>query len=129
MTFVDGPGSELATAVDTLMRKGRTPSLSLAVVDRAGQLFASGYGSADLSRALPATQSTEYLWFSMSKIVTATAALALSDAGRLDLDAPAHEYVDYLRTKGTRQPSTRQLLTHTAGLANPLPLRWAHPAG
>jgi CubicO group peptidase (beta-lactamase class C family) len=129
MTFADGPGSELATAVDTLMRKGRIPGLSVAVVHREEQLFARGYGSADLSRALPATQSTEYLWFSMSKIVTATAALALSDAGRLDLDAPAHEYVDYLRAKGTRQPSTRQLLTHTAGLANPLPLRWAHPAG
>ena len=65
----------------------------------------------------------------MTKIVTATAALRLADEGRLDLDAPAADYVDYLRAHGRRQPTVRQLLTHTAGLANPLPIRWAHTAG
>ena len=39
----------------------------------------------------PATASTSYLWFSMSKIVTATAAFRLFDEGRLDLNAPADQ--------------------------------------
>jgi CubicO group peptidase (beta-lactamase class C family) len=65
----------------------------------------------------------------MTKIVTATAALRLADEGRLDLDAPVREYVDYLRAPGNRQPTVRQMLTHTAGLGNPLPIRWAHLAG
>jgi CubicO group peptidase (beta-lactamase class C family) len=64
----------------------------------------------------------------MTKIVTATAALRLADEGRLHLDAPVREYVDYLRAPGNRQPTVRQLLTHTAGLGNPLPIRWAHLA-
>ena len=64
----------------------------------------------------------------MTKIVTATAALRLAEEGRLDLDAPVGEYVDYLQAPGRGNPSVRQLLTHTAGLGNPLPIRWAHPA-
>jgi CubicO group peptidase (beta-lactamase class C family) len=61
--------------------------------------------------------------------VTATAALRLADEGRLDLSAPVGAYVDFLRAPGSTQPTVRQLLTHTAGLGNPLPIRWAHPAG
>ena len=63
----------------------------------------------------------------MSKIVTATAANRLVDEGRLDLFAPADEYVDYLRVPGT--PNVGQLLNHTAGFGNPMPIRWVHPAG
>ena len=116
-------------AVTTLMTGGRVPGLSLAVVDRDRLLFAAGFGAADLASTTPATPSTAYLWFSMSKIVTATAALSLAEDGRLDLDAPVGEYVDYLRAPGPRQPTVRQLLNHTSGLANPLPIRWAHLAG
>ena len=91
-------------------------------------LLAAGYGLADLATNTTATTSTSYLWFSMSKIVTATAALRLADEGRLDLDAPAGEYIGYLRAPGTTTPSVGQLLNHTAGLGNPLPIRWVHPA-
>jgi CubicO group peptidase (beta-lactamase class C family) len=96
------------------------------VVNRDGVLLAGGYGTADRLANTPATASTAYLWFSMTKIVTATAALRLADDGRLDLTAPVDEYVGYLKAPGSDQPSVRQLLNHTAGLANPLPIRWAH---
>ncbi len=116
-------------AVDTLMTTGRVPGLSLAVVSPDQLLLAGGFGSADLASRAPATASTSYLWFSMSKIVTATAAMRLADEGRLDLDAPACEYVAALRHPGSVQPTVRQLLDHTSGLANPMPVRWAHAAG
>lgn len=125
----DVVSSRLQAAVRALMHQARVPGLSIAVVDRDRLLFAAGFGAADLASARPATPDTAYLWFSMTKIVTATAALRLADEGRLDLDAPAADYVDYLRAPGPRQPTVRQLLTHTAGLANPLPIRWAHAAG
>ncbi len=116
------------SAVSTLMTSGRVPGLSLAVVDRDRLLFAAGFGAADLASTTPATPSTAYLWFSMSKVVTATAALRLAEDGRLDLNAPVGEYVDYMRAPGLRQPTVRQLLNHTSGLGNPLPIRWAHVA-
>ena len=116
-------------AVTAMMRDAALPGLSIAVVRDDRLLYAGAFGSADLATGAPAATTTSYLWFSMSKIATATAALRLADEGRLDLDAPLDEYVGYLRAPGHAQPTTRQLLTHTAGLANPLPIRWVHRAG
>ena len=118
----------MTAAVTTMMRRGGVPGLSMAVVNRDRVLLAAGYGLADRAANTPATASTSYLWFSMSKIVTATAALRLVDEGRLDLKAPVGEYVGYLRVPGTTTPSVGQLLNHTAGFGNPLPIRWVHPA-
>jgi CubicO group peptidase (beta-lactamase class C family) len=126
---VTGISAGVTEAIHTMMRRSHIPGLSLAVVNRDGVLLAGGFGVADRLASRPATASTAYLWFSMTKIATATAALRLADEGRLDLDAPVGAYVDYLAAPGTTQPTVRQLLTHTAGLGNPLPLRWVHPVG
>ncbi|MDZ4091406.1 MAG: serine hydrolase domain-containing protein [Arthrobacter sp.] len=123
------PPRGVTEAVTTMMRRGAVPGLSLTVVNRDRVLLAAGYGLADRAATTPATASTSYLWFSMSKIVTATAACRLVDEGRLDLDAPVDEYVDYLRAPRTTTPNVGQLLNHTAGFGNPMPLRWVHPAG
>ena len=125
---VGTPPRGASAAVKTMMRNGGVPGVSLAVVSRDRVLLAGGWGLADRSANRSASASTAYLWFSMTKIVTATAALRLADEGRLDLDAPVTEYVDYLQAPGNRQPTVRQLLSHTAGLGNPLPIRWAHLA-
>jgi CubicO group peptidase (beta-lactamase class C family) len=108
-----------------MMQAARVPGLSIAVVDHERLLAAQGFGDARIGE-VPASPETAYLWFSMSKIVTATAAMRLADEGRLDLDAPISDYLDYPAPR--REPSTRNLLSHTAGLGNPLPLRWVHPA-
>jgi CubicO group peptidase (beta-lactamase class C family) len=115
-------------AVADMMRAGRIPGLSLAVVNRDRVLWTAGFGYAQLQDRTPATADTSYLWFSMSKIVTATAVLRLADAGAVDLDAPAGEYVPFLAQQKIR-PTVRDLLQHTAGLPDPLPIRWAHAAG
>jgi len=122
------PPAGTAAAVATMMSRSNIPGLSLAVVNRDRLCFAAGYGVAELDCNTPSTADTSYLWFSMTKIVTATAALRLADEGSLDLDAPAAEYLNGLRRRGVEQPTVRQLLSHTAGLSNPLPLRWTHPA-
>lgn len=94
------PPAGTATTVATMMRTGNIPGLSVAVVDRDRLRFAAGYGLADRAGNTPSTAATAYLWFSMTKIVTATAALRLADDGRLDLDAPAGEYLSELRPRG-----------------------------
>lgn len=119
----------VAGVVRRLMAEAGTPGLSIAVTRHDGLLYADGYGHADLATDAPARPDTGYLWFSMSKIVTATAALALAEAGDVELDAPIDRYLpgDLLpRWKG-QQPRVRQLLNHTAGFGNPPPLRWVHP--
>src|SRR4028118_1940664 len=106
------------------------PGLSVAVVKGDRVVWERGFGFADFATSAPATPSTSYLWFSMTKIVTATAIVRLAEGGKLDLDAPADEYFRGLKVVSQPTPVTvRHLLNHTSGLANPLPIRWVRPAG
>jgi CubicO group peptidase (beta-lactamase class C family) len=70
-------------------------------------------------------------WFSMTKIVSATAAMRLADGGILDLEEPIIPQVPQLARLRPRAQAeritARHLLTHSAGLANPMPIRWIHP--
>jgi len=116
------------TRVSQLMARHRLPGLTVAVTDADRLRYAEGFGHADLATRRPATADTRYLWFSMSKIATATAAMRLADEGRMDLDAPVGDLVPQYTTRSSVQPSVRQLLNHTAGAANPLPVRWVLPA-
>ena len=111
------------------MREAHVPGLSLAVVRHDRLLHAAGFGFADLAEGRPTTASTQHLWFSMSKIATATTAMHLAERGRLDLGAPIRQYVDgYPAAPVAVQPTVGQLLNHTAGVANPIPVRWVRPA-
>jgi CubicO group peptidase (beta-lactamase class C family) len=126
----DTAADRLAAVVQREMRRHHVPGLSLAVTRHDRLLHAAGYGFADIASRAPATPRTAYLWFSMSKIATATVAMAAAEAGHLDLDAPVHEYVPgYPSGPVPMQPTVRQLLNHTAGAANPLPIRWVRSAG
>jgi CubicO group peptidase (beta-lactamase class C family) len=123
------PPQDLATTITALMARRRVPGLSIAVTDSQRLLYAAGFGSSDLATGRSATADTSYLWFSMSKIVTATAALRLVDEGLLDLDAPVRTFVPtFTGPRGTADARVRNLLDHTSGLGNPLPLRWVLPA-
>jgi CubicO group peptidase (beta-lactamase class C family) len=127
---VDTAARRMAAVVQHEMRRRHVPGLSVAVTRHDRLLHAAGYGSADLATHRTATPRTAYLWFSMSKIATATMAMAAAEAGQLDLDAPVREYVPgYPAGPVPIQPTVRQLLNHTAGTANPLPIRWVRRAG
>jgi CubicO group peptidase (beta-lactamase class C family) len=106
----------------------RIPALSVAVADPARILCAVAVGHADLDGPRAAVPEDRYPWFSMTKIATATVAMQLYDEQLLDLDAPVGTYLRGYRPHPQHgHPSTRQLLTHTAGLGNPLPVRWIRP--
>lgn len=106
----------------------RIPGISIAVAGSNGIRYAGGVGFADLAQRRPASAEDQYPWFSMSKIATATAATRLHAEGAFDLDAPIGTLLPAFRAhRPNRHPTTRQLLTHTAGLGNPMPIRWVRP--
>jgi CubicO group peptidase (beta-lactamase class C family) len=108
----------------------KVPGLSVAVAKDDRVVWERGFGFASIATSTPATPSTNYLWFSMTKIVTATAVMRLAEDGNLDLDAPADEYFRGFKVVSQPVPVTvRHLLSHSSGLANPLPIRWVRPAG
>ena len=108
------------------------PGLAVIAADADGIRVEQGFGLADLGRRDDMTPQSVCNWFSMTKLVTATAVVQLADQGRLDLDAPiigSYEALAMLRPADrVRTITARHLLSHSSGLANPLPLRWVHRA-
>ncbi len=107
------------------------PGLSIAVVDADGFRATASAGSADLVSERAATPQMVCPWFSMTKIVTATLTMRLADAGRFDIDQPVSELVPAVRhlrpAADAAKITARHLLSHTGGIANPIPVSWIHP--
>src|SRR2546430_2340252 len=69
------------------------PGLAVALVDRTGAMWASGYGVADASTGRPVERRTAFEAASITKPVVALAVLALARDGMLDLDRPLDAYL------------------------------------
>ena len=65
--------------------------------------------------------------YSMSKTITAAAVLRLVETRRVGLDEPIERYLGSLQPYGPAI-TIRQLISHTSGVPNPIPLRWVHAA-
>jgi CubicO group peptidase (beta-lactamase class C family) len=108
----------------------KVPGVSAIVAEGGAIKQVASAGVADLASGAQTTADTAHLWFSMTKIVTATAAMQLVERGALNLDDPVDRFVPAFPKPRTGWPQVqvRHLLSHSAGLANPLPVRWVHPA-
>ncbi len=81
-------------------------------------------GSMDVATGRAVEATTSFHGFSVTKTLTALAVMQQVQDRALDLDAPVRELLPSMPYDG---PITvRHLLGHTAGLPNPLPLRWVH---
>lgn len=110
---------------------GTVPGVALVVVGREGIRARSATGLADLASRRPIATDMSFPWFSMTKIATATVAMRLARRGLLDLDAPVLPLAPAVRSlrpaDWAERITPRHLLQHSAGLANPIPVRWIHP--
>jgi CubicO group peptidase (beta-lactamase class C family) len=114
----------------TLVEHRISPSLAVAVVQGDDTVIAQGYGWSDLEQATAASAETVYLYCSMTKLFTATALMQLRERGLLDLDRPVRVYLpDFpLQHPSGREITVRHLLSHSSGIANPIPVSWVHLA-
>jgi CubicO group peptidase (beta-lactamase class C family) len=87
----------------------------MAIVENGDYEWAKGFGMADLENSVPATPRTLYRLASISKPITATAALVLYEKGKLNLDAPVQKYCPAFPSKEA-PITTRQLLGHLGGI-------------
>jgi serine beta-lactamase-like protein LACTB len=107
--------AQFETAIARFMAANSTPGVSVAVVENGAVEWAAGFGSADLENFVPATSHTLYRLASISKSITATAALLLWQQGKLDLDAPVQKYCSSFPQKDA-PITTRELLGHLGGI-------------
>lgn len=101
--------------IRTEMERQKIPGLSVAIVTDHRLRWAKGFGFADLENSVPASDATVYRLGSISKSITAVAALQLAERGRLDLDAPVQKYCPTFPEKPW-PITTRQLLGHLSGI-------------
>lgn len=125
-THAHGPGpSDLdAAAVREVTARvlTRWPSagVAVAVVREERPTWFHLRGVADTVTRSPVSTETVFRVGSLTKVVTAVAVLQLSEEGRIDLDAPANDYLrafQVTRARPELRPATvRHLLTHTSGI-------------
>ncbi len=101
------------------------PGLQYMVVDANGTLFEYSGGWADIQGQRLMQADTTLMVYSMTKTFTAVAILQLVEEGKINLDDEMDVYLPYTPYQG-KHITVRQLLSHTAGLPNPIPLRWIH---
>ena len=110
----------IESAANAFLAERKIPGLSLAIVVDQQLRWTGGFGLADAENAVPATAETMYRLASVSKPITATAAMQLVERGRLDLDAPIRRYVPSFPEKPW-PITTRQLLSHLGGIRHYVP--------
>ncbi len=111
---------------------GKVPGVSLLVVGPEGVRARAAVGFADLEARTPMATDLGVPWFSMTKIATATTAVRLAERGTFELDSAVLPLVPAMRSlrpaRWAERITARHLLQHSGGLANPIPVRWIHPA-
>src|SRR6185312_7080277 len=107
--------AKIESTISNFMAASKAPGMSAAVVQDGEFVWSAGFGLADLENSVPATSQTLYRLGSISKSITATAAMELWEHGKLDLDSPVQKYCPAFPQK-PRPITTRELLGHLAGI-------------
>src|SRR5258707_281674 len=77
--------TQINNRVAEFMAKTGTPGVSVAIVKDGSFIWSKGYGLSDLENNVPATDETMYRLASVSKAISSTGAMWLSEQGKLDL--------------------------------------------
>jgi len=105
--------------VPRLMEKHHVPGLAISLAKDGKQLFAKGYGYANLDTGEPVhAEETLFRIASISKLFTWIAVMQQVEEGKIDLDTDVNKYLKKFKIPDTfpDQPVTmRHLMTHTAG--------------
>jgi serine beta-lactamase-like protein LACTB, mitochondrial len=107
--------TQIEESVSKFMTSSHVPGVSLAVVENGEYEWGSGFGLADAEDNAPVSEHTLFRLASISKSLTATAAMQLWERKQLDLDAPVQKYCPSFPQKQSLI-TTRQVMGHLAGI-------------
>lgn len=125
--------AEAEAYLEELVVFGTPPGVSLVVVKDGDIVYSEGFGLADGPNNIPATPETVYRFWSVTKIMTASAILQLHEQDLLNIDDPVSDYLSYfdvIYPEDSDLPiiTIRHLLNHSSGVADPMPdiMGWMH---
>ena len=101
------------------------PGFQYIITDKYSVIYEQSSGLSDLSSGIPLSLNHTMTAFSMTKIITAIAVLQLTEQHKIELEDTLNNYFNH---PFSPRVTIRQMLNHTAGLPNPIPLKWVHLA-
>jgi CubicO group peptidase (beta-lactamase class C family) len=112
---------ELDQRIPELLNDFIVPGAAIAIIENGEVILQKGYGYSDINKGVKVTKTTGFNIGSISKTIAAWGVMKLVQEGKIDLDAPAEQYLtrwhipksDFDSDKVT----IRRLLSHTAGLS------------
>ena len=99
------------------------PGFQYVVVNSKHILFEKSTGLSNIRKKTKLNLDQAMAAFSMTKTLTAIAILQLVGSKKIAIDAQLSEYIQHPYSK---KVTIRQLINHTSGIPNPIPLKWIH---
>lgn len=112
-------------SIPEMMKQDHIPGMSITFIDNGQIAWTKHYGYANLEDSIPISSETVFTGASLSKPITAIAALHLVEKGALDLDEDVNLKLKEWKVPETEWTETekvtlRRLISHTAGIKNDL---------
>lgn len=104
---------------EKILKTWQSPGFAVAVVEKNRIIYAKGFGFRDVEKKLPVTVNTLFPIGSCTKAFTSLLMGILQKDGKLDIDKPAHQYLDALNffsTDLTNNITLRDMMSHRTGL-------------
>lgn len=102
-----------------------SPGFQYIIADKNSVINQISTGLANISSGTPLSLKHTMSAFSMTKVLTAIAVFQLVEKNKIELEDALKDYVNH---PFSPMITIRHLLNHTAGLPNPIPLKWVHLA-
>jgi len=109
-----------------MVQKDNSPSVQYILFNQDVIIEEYCLGLADIVGNKKVTDKTTYNAFSVTKTFTALAVLQLAEKKIIDIEEGVHKYLPEFPYSASI--TIRHLLSHTAGIPNPIPLSWIHLA-
>jgi len=116
------------TSVDSVLieqiEENKTPSVQYLFFDKDKIIHEFRDGFANIKGGIKTSEKTTYHAFSVTKTFTALAILQLAIQQRINIKLPIINYLPEFPYPP--EITVEQVMSHSAGIPNPIPLRWIH---
>jgi D-alanyl-D-alanine carboxypeptidase len=106
------------------INKERSPSVQYILFNKETIIKRYAFGFADIKNKREVTPDTTYNAYSVTKTFTALAILQLAQKEKFDLGYPVKKLLPDIPYNS--EITIRQILSHSSGIPNPIPLSWIH---
>jgi D-alanyl-D-alanine carboxypeptidase len=118
---------EIENILNKQIENNKTPSVQYVVFNKDSIFYRCQLGFSKIKNKQGTGENTTYHAYSVTKTFTALSILQLAEQNKLDIDQLVKKYLPEFPYPA--EITIRQLMTHSAGIPNPIPLSWIHLAG